>query len=409
MSAARHSAAQLRQQIEQDLADRVPSALSPRERLVRERIAVGVDALDELLEGGVPLGAITELVGQEGSGRTSFATSLMANLTGSGGVCAWVDAADTFDPLSAATGGIDLQRLLWVRCGSEAAHRPLAQRRSGETSPNPAEAHGTRNASAASPAARTPQGGHGSPHPRSEARGMSEAISTLLAAQPRSSALPEHRRDKTIGTPSAPNRPLSLRSGDREEQIATDRLPPRRGEQLVKAVRPAGWQRPPREQAERGLGGSIQRKPSLQVMAGPDGAKSGWTALDQALRATDLLLQAGGFSLLLLDLGSTPPEMSWRIPLATWFRFRAACDRTRTSLLILSQHPCARSGAELVLRLGAGRVEAQGAVLTGISFHAALERQRFVQAASNVVSIRRPVQREPSAGWKGSAAWAIRA
>ena len=239
---------------------------------------------------------------------------------------------------------------------------------------------------------------------------MSEAISTLLAAQPRSSALPERRRNKAIGTPGAPNRPVSLRSEDREEQIATDRLPPRRGEQLAKTVRPAGWQRPPREESGPGSQGSVLHKPSLRVMAGPDRVRRGWSALDQAIRVTDLLLQAGGFSLLLLDLGSTPPEMSWRIPLATWFRFRAACDRTRTSLLILSQHPCARSSAELVLRLDAGRTEAQGAVLTGISYRAALERQRFGSAAmSNVVSIRKPVQRELSASWKGSAAWAIRA
>ncbi len=30
--------------------------------------------------------------------------------------CALVDAGDTFDPASAQLAGIDLQRLLWIRC-----------------------------------------------------------------------------------------------------------------------------------------------------------------------------------------------------------------------------------------------------------------------------------------------------
>ncbi len=37
-----------------------------------------------------------------------------------------------------------------------------------------------------------------------------------------------------------------------------------------------------------------------------------------ALEATDLLIQAGGFGLVVLDLGDTPPETARRIPLASW-------------------------------------------------------------------------------------------
>src|ERR1039458_7069037 len=62
-----------------------------------------------------------------------------------------------------------------------------------------------------------------------------------------------------------------------------------------------------------------------------------WTQLDQALRATDLLLQAGGFAAIVLDLGDTAAEHARRIPLATWFRFRQAADRARTSLVVLAQ------------------------------------------------------------------------
>lgn len=403
MQAARHIAAHLRQQVEQDLAHRIPSALSPRERLVRERLSVGIDALDDLLDGGVPVGALTELVGPEGSGRTSFAMALLTSAMAAGGVCAWVDVADVLDPLSAAVSGVDLERLLWVRCGlggvdPESCHRSTPEADSEKAALPKLD---PRDASSSGSAVR-PLQNHGSPHPRSEARGMSEAVGALLQGQPRSSAVPLRRRDKSIGTPSAPNRALPSRSLDREEQIATDRLPPRRGEQLAKT----------RSAAERRMAPRAQSKPTqaqLNAQTGFGSVKRGWAVLDQALRATDLLLQSGGFGLLVLDLGSTPPEMSWRIPLATWFRFRAACERSRTSLLILTQHPCARSSAELVLRLGTGRLEVQGAVLTGITYRAVMERRRFEQVANKVVSIRKPMQREAPGEWKGQAAWAIQA
>lgn len=409
MHATRPNAAHLRQQVEKDLAHRVPSALSPRERLIRERMPVGIEELDDLLGGGIPVGALTELVGQEGSGRTSLATSSLAGSTGTGGVCAWVDVADVFDPLSAATGGVDLERLLWVRCSAgEQARRSGHKSISEPPTAAGEDLQGTRETPRPGAVSRATQGGCGSPHPRSEARGMSEAVSALLEAQPRSSALPAKRRDKSIGTPSAPNRPLSSQTADREEQIATDRLPPRRGQQLANLGRSGERHMAPRPSPASNAYGTARSEPHPLSLPGNANGRREWAALDQALRATDLLLQSGGFSLLVLDLGSTPAEMSWRIPLATWFRFRAACDRTRTSLLILTQHPCARSSAELVLRLDSGHLQACGNVLTGITYRAAMERQRFVQAASNVISIRKPVGREPGQ-WKGQATWAIQA
>ncbi len=131
-----------------------------------------------------------------------------------------------------------------------------------------------------------------------------------------------------------------------------------------------------------------------------------WQAIDQALKATDLLLQAGGFSAIVLDLGSTPPEIAWRIPLATWFRFRAACERTRVSLLLLTQHPCARSSAELVVRLEPGTMEAENRVMTGIRYHATTERSRSRADTERVVPIRKPPQSERPGQWKSEAAWA---
>src|ERR1700735_5097325 len=110
------SAAILRRQIESALANRIPSALTPAPRTLRPVLATGIQAVDELLEGGLPLGAITEIVGPEGSGHTSFALSFLASVTQAERVCAWIDVSDTLDRESAAAAGIDLSRLLWVRC-----------------------------------------------------------------------------------------------------------------------------------------------------------------------------------------------------------------------------------------------------------------------------------------------------
>ena len=130
-----------------------------------------------------------------------------------------------------------------------------------------------------------------------------------------------------------------------------------------------------------------------------------WQALDQGLRAADLLLHSGGFSSIVLDLGSVPPEIAWRIPLATWFRFRAACERSHTSLVLLTQHPCARSSAELVLRLKAGKIEARSNVMVGVHYSAVLERSR-AENISRVVSIRKQPHSEQPGHWTSETAWA---
>lgn len=117
------SAAAIRLQIETALAHRIPSALTPRPRIVRRVAPTGVAALDELLEGGLPLGAISEMTGPECSGRSAVALSFVSLLTRAGSVCAWIDVSDSFDPESATAARVDLSRLLWVRC-AVSAERP---------------------------------------------------------------------------------------------------------------------------------------------------------------------------------------------------------------------------------------------------------------------------------------------
>lgn len=167
------SAVTIRHQIESVLARKVPSALSPAPRIIRPTQATGVESLDRLLEGGLPVGAITELVGRECSGRTSLALSLSAQITQSGRVCVWIDVSDTFHPESAAAVGIDLKRLLWIRCGI-------------------ARSTNTQNSSSSPSVALPPKyfvpapikkglhGGSFGPHPRTEVKGMSDAVGGFL-------------------------------------------------------------------------------------------------------------------------------------------------------------------------------------------------------------------------------------
>jgi hypothetical protein len=74
-----------------------------------------------------------------------------------------------------------------------------------------------------------------------------------------------------------------------------------------------------------------------------------WSLLEQALKSTDLMLQAGGFAAIVLDMSDVLPKHAMRIPIATWHRFRLAAEQARTALIFLTQSPCTSSCASLSL------------------------------------------------------------
>lgn len=74
--------------------------------------------------------------------------------------------------------------------------------------------------------------------------------------------------------------------------------------------------------------------------------------IDQSLRAADLLLQGGGFGLIVLDLTDIPPQTVRYVPLNAWFRFRKTVEDTPTIFLLLEQESNAKTCASLVLGLG---------------------------------------------------------
>jgi recombination protein RecA len=185
--------AALRSKVELALAGRVAAPFNYRDRQEVVTVSSGIPEID-LLTGGLPRGALTEIFGPSCSGRTSLLLSALSARTAQEEACALIDGGDAFDPHSAEAAGVELRKLLWVRC---------------------------RN-------------------------------------------------------------------------------------------------------------------------------------VEQTLRATDLLLQGGGFGLIAVDLSDIAPRLVRHVPLDSWFRFRRAVEDTPTVLVLLEQESNAKSCASLGLRLEAG-------------------------------------------------------
>ena len=105
----------LRAQLETTLGERVSFPFTDIERRVWECVSSGIPTLDAAI-GGLPRGAIVEICGIPSSGRTTLGLSVLSAVCRREEVCALVDGTDAFDPESGAAAGIDMKRLLWVRC-----------------------------------------------------------------------------------------------------------------------------------------------------------------------------------------------------------------------------------------------------------------------------------------------------
>ncbi len=78
--------------------------------------------LRPILSTGLIRGAITELFGPRSSGKTSICLQILAQVTAKNEVCAVVDLYDSFHPASAYAAGVQLDRIVWVRCCGNAEH-----------------------------------------------------------------------------------------------------------------------------------------------------------------------------------------------------------------------------------------------------------------------------------------------
>jgi hypothetical protein len=80
-------------------------------------VSSGIREIDALA-GGLPRGCLSEICGSASSGRTSVLLAALAAATRREEVCALVDTTDALDAISAAAAGVELERLLWIRCGT---------------------------------------------------------------------------------------------------------------------------------------------------------------------------------------------------------------------------------------------------------------------------------------------------
>src|SRR6267378_1998148 len=166
----------------------------------------GLTALDARLGGGFPRGQLSEIAGPRSSGRTSLLLQMLAAATARGELVALVDALDMLDVESAASAGLDLARLLWIR---------------GHVVSNP------------------------------------------------------------------------------------------------------------------GLCRDMNQR-----------------ALEQAIRAFSLVLQAGNFGLVVFDVAEAPADAVRRLPFTTWLRLQRMVEGSQTACVLVGDEPMARSSAGLTLRLG---------------------------------------------------------
>ena len=106
---------------------------------------------------------------------------------------------------------------------------------------------------------------------------------------------------------------------------------------------------------------------------------------EHALKAADLMGQAGGFGMIVMDLADTPPRTAARISLASWFRLRHAVERTPAALVVLAQTLNAKSCSSLQLEMRPEEVhwsgEQFGKLLRGMRVCAVSRKHNQEQAA----------------------------
>jgi len=133
-----------------------------------------------------------------------------------------------------------------------------------------------------------------------------------------------------------------------------------------------------------GLGPEPRDHPStmLGVARATVEGQSPETTIDRALKALNLVLQAGGFSLVAIDLADVPPVRLKQIPFTTWPRVQRVIEGSDTACLLLTPEPLARSAGGLTLSLAGRSTWAGGS-----------DRSRLLQGADLRVRVVSPRKR----------------
>jgi recombination protein RecA len=92
------------------------------------RLPTGFETLDRALDGGLPRGRITEVLGEPAAGKTTLALSVAACAQRNGLAAAWIDAERAFDPVYASRLGVHLDALPVVRADTAEESLEIARR-----------------------------------------------------------------------------------------------------------------------------------------------------------------------------------------------------------------------------------------------------------------------------------------
>jgi len=288
------------------------------------------------LTGGLPRGCLTEIYGPSSSGRTALLLAALAAATLRGEACALVDISNALDPHSASATGMEFKNLLWIRCG--------AQHTTFESEQSFSELQSS-SASLTLP-------------PASQEDSSSRVRSPLLSPDPLGEKHLEVRPRTMMGRVRTENmKPHQIKNFQAQQ-------PGQFGIDHAQRKLPRSYQNKNPGRVGRNLGPHTAHMDLSSKSFARNTARTSkewenrklertkeWSCLEQALKATDLLLQSGGFGMVVIDLSDVPEKFASRIPLTSWFRFRRAVENTSTVLLVIAQAPCARTCASLLLRL----------------------------------------------------------
>jgi recombination protein RecA len=350
----------------------VTSASHLNVRPAPEMVSCGISDLDRLA-GGLPRGCLTEIYGPSSSGRTGLLLAALAASTRHGQACALVDVSNAFDPYSAAAAGMHFPNLLWIRCGADDVEPEQTFSEPGSSPPLTAN-----NSSSAPRSALLSRDPLGEKHLAVKPRDMIARIRT-------ENLKPHELKNLQVQQPGE----FGIDYAQRK---------------TIRSYEPRSEHKSERQSDTRGGSKSLSRNTgsSLAFEDRKLARNKEWKRLEQAVKATDLLLQSGGFGMVAIDLGDVPETFARRIPLTSWFRFRRAVENTATVLLVVAQAPCARTCASLLLRLEeqssvaaressgsrSENIPAHGQLLQGLRVHVELMRSRLerkpVRSASSV-------------------------
>lgn len=81
--------------------------------IVRHRIPTSSQVLNRVLGGGIPCGRITEIFGEEASGKSSLVADIIASTQKLGGTAVIIDSENVFEPRRAQAMGVDVSKVVY--------------------------------------------------------------------------------------------------------------------------------------------------------------------------------------------------------------------------------------------------------------------------------------------------------